>query len=796
MTEQPAEVAAEVTASRRSDPSMGSLSDIRIIFTNRGEDNSQNLNHQRPSAIRDPQPSETLNHQRPSTIRDPQPSETLNHQRLSTIRDPQPPECRAESDVSFTMGKATKPRPGQHRHCQNCFNKRCQAPINTGVSCVMINCSQHCGATFHMCKEEEHQLLCPNEWVPCLNSVFGCPFYMNRCKQARHLKVCPASVVCCSVDWNRWPVLNQDQTLYENLLKEEEREDSLDLALSLRDQKILFRSLKLAELFPELSEEPRNTISLERPDEDLEAGAVGGTDLPNAANRSSGEPEGLTQFQREALARGQLDNDFDHFSQWESMFSKEMKASEYLQKNADQSSGASAGTSKTPDGKPHPETIKGNDDARSKNTYLELAEKTGLAPWQEGVLERLKSEVDCGSYNMYIVHHGSMLIRFGQMAACTPKEKDFVYGNLEAQTVKTVCTFKIPTSYCGRRAKLGDEYPKLEKAEKLVDTSDLDHPGEDFSQSHTIYTILMCALERELKGHEVSQMKALDGLLIDFATQTYNFGQDPFTKKSVLLDLITEKEMRRLGLKLDILSESVSGRHNKSNSSFTFSCQLFFRRDEISSHVKNAHCDIQSSLGGWFQQRCPLSYLGCTFLQNRFRPEGVRSQVIYSEQLKTFAVKPLVDCSLYEGVRPNLSRSNRGKSKDSLSNLPLEILQHIAGFLDSFSLCQLSQVSSLMRDVCACLLQERGMVHLLWEKKTYSHGGSSWRCRKKVWNFSSLFSPVHRWSFEDSSSMSEHLKVCPFNSPEIKKEPFQLPDVYANQEKVKKNSLLNLRRKQ
>ncbi|XP_018429136.1 PREDICTED: F-box only protein 40 [Nanorana parkeri] len=695
-------------------------------------------------------------------------------------------ETIAQTTGELLIGKATKPRPGEHRHCQNCFNKRCQAPINSGVSCVMISCRSHCGATFHMCKEEEHQLLCPNDWVPCLNSVFGCPFYMNRCKQARHLKVCPASVVCCSMEWNRWPILDKDQTLYENLLKEEESEECLDLALSLQDQKVLFRSLKLAELFPELSEEPQNTISLDRPDEGLEAGAVGGTDPSNVTYTSSTEEGGLTQFEREALARGQLDHDFGQFSKWEAMFSKELRASEYLEKAAGQSTSASDGTSNTPGGKPkegekQPESDEAKKDEELKRTHMELREKTGLAPWQEGVLERLKSEVDCGSYNMYIVHHGSMLIRFGQMAACTPREKDFVYGNLEAQTVETVCTFKVPTSYCGRRAKLGDDNHKKEKDVKLVDTSDLGLPEEDLSQSKSIYTILMCALERELKGHGVSQMKALDGLLIDFGTQTYNFGQDPFTKKTVLLDLITEKEMRRLGLKLDILSESVSGRHNKSNSSFTFSCQLFFRRDEFSSHFKNAHCDIQSSLGGWFQQRCPLAYLGCTYLQNRFRPAGVKSRVIYNKQLKTFAVKPLVDCSLYDGVRPNLSRSHRGKSKDSLSNLPLEVLQHVAGFLDSFSLCQLSQVSSLMRDVCTSLLHERGMVHLLWEKKTYSHGGSSWRCRKKVWNFSSLFSPVHHWTFDDISSVSEHLKVCPFNSPERKEKPFQLPSVLAPQ---------------
>ncbi|KAM9320414.1 F-box only protein 40 [Gastrophryne carolinensis] len=702
--------------------------------------------------------------------------------------------------VIFTLylcrGKATRPRPGQHRHCDNCFNKRCQAPINTGVSCVMISCRLHCGATFHLCKEEEHQLLCPNEWVPCLNSVFGCPFYMSRCKQARHLQVCPASVVCCSMDWNRWPILDKDQSLYENLLKEEENEECLDLALSLRDQKILFGSLKMADFFPELTEQTSTAIVKE----DLEAGAVGGTSIPIAVNGNPEEQGGLTQFEREALARGQLGTEFGRFSEWEAIFSKEAQASKVLEKAADENTKKASGMSQSSSDQPNaeeeqnPEDEKAKQDGEPINMDLSYLEKTGLAPWQEGVLDRLKKEVDCGSYNMYLVHHGRMLIHFGQMPACTPKEKDFVYGNLEAQVVKSVHTFKIPVSYCGRRARLGDDRPKVEKAEKLVDTSDLGISKNILSQSETIYTTLQCALDRELMGHAVSEMKALDGLYIDFGTQTYDFGKDLFTSKTVLSDIMEEKDTSQLGLKLDLESESVSRRHNKSNSSFTFSCQHFFRREEFSSHFRNVHADIQSGLGGWFQQRCPLSYLGCTFLQSRFRPSGTTARVIYSKQLKTFAVKPTMDGALYGGVRPNLSRSHRGKSKDSLSNLPLEVLQHIASFLDSFSLCQLSQVSSLMRDVCASLLQERGMVHLLWEKKTYSHGGTSWRCRKKVWNFSSLFSPIHRWTFRDISSMSEHLKVCPFNCPERKTDPFKLPSVYGPHEGVK-NSLLNLRKR-
>ncbi|KAE8621143.1 hypothetical protein XENTR_v10004694 [Xenopus tropicalis] len=691
------------------------------------------------------------------------------------------------------MGRTHRPPAGHHQHCERCFNKRCQAPINSGFSCIMINCRSNCGATFHLCKEEEHRLLCPYEWVPCLNSGFGCPFSMSRFKLAKHLKVCPASVVCCSMEWNRWPVMDKVTSLYGNIASEEHSDECLDVALAIRDQKILFDSLKMAEIFPELSEQPNDAAAQGANIEAEEDGAVGGTafSMSGGTEPSDGETVGLTQFEREALARGQVALDTSLFSQWESIFSKEKSAAQCLEANMGKTEAATPKDSTKIDDSPKAAEENQDPDGARKGSISEDFEKTGLAPWQEGVLERLKNEVDCNSYNMYLVHHGSMLIRFGQMAACTPKEKDFVYGKLEAQTVKTVYTFKVPTSYCGRRAKLGEERSRKEKAHKLVDTCDLGVQVGDLPLSGAVNTTLLCALERELKGHAISESKALDGLLIDFGTQTYDFGLDAFTKKTVLADLLPEKN---LGIHLDLESESVSRRHNKSNSSFTFSCNLFFRRDEFPQHFRNAHSDIQSCLNGWFQQRCPLSYLGCTFVQNKLSPKGKKSHIIYSKQLKTFALKPEVPHTLYEGVRPNLSLSQRGKSKDSLSSLPLEVLQHIAAFLDSFSLCQFSQVSSLMRDVCASLLQERGMVHLFWEKKTYSHGGTSWRCRRKVWNFSSLFSSVHQWEFDDVPSMAEHLKVCPFNCPELRTNPVKLPSLN-EQKEAATESLLNFQKK-
>ncbi|XP_037544213.1 F-box only protein 40-like [Nematolebias whitei] len=79
-----------------------------------------------------------------------------------------------------------------------------------------------------------------------------------------------------------------------------------------------------------------------------------------------------------------------------------------------------------------------------------------------------------------------------------------------------------------------------------------------------------------------------------------------------------------------------------------------------------------------------------------------------------------------------------------------------------------------MRQVCSSLLQDRGMVTLRWEKKAFSQGGAKWTVTQKVWQFSTLFSPVDSWRFRDAPSISEHLKVCPYNEKDNKTERIRL----------------------
>ncbi|XP_040449793.1 F-box only protein 40 [Falco naumanni] len=696
--------------------------------------------------------------------------------------------------------RAQKAALGQHRHCERCFSQHCRAPAEPTVSCVVISCRLHCGATFHMCKEEEHQLLCPLEQVSCLNAGYGCPLSMARFKLGKHLQVCPASVVCCSMEWNRWPNVDSDTTLHNNIMKETLNEECLDTALALRDQKILFRTLKIGDLFPEWR---KKDVAEGLMDEAVggEEGAVGGA----ACGSQEGDdqlPE-LSQREREDLAKDKEGMDLGSYKTWENIFSKELLAckvtgsatstEQAVEKASMKTASAPHAASSTEKAKEGP---KGTEEAKDQKPeqVTPNTEMTGLAPWQEGVLERLKNKVGIGDYNMYLVHHGGMLIRFGQLAACTPKEKDFVYGNLEAQEVKTVYTFKVPVSYCGKRARLGDAMGhKMPTSDKSVDTSELGLNLEELPKANIVTATLLCALEKELKGHEISEARGIDGLFVDFATQTYSFPLEPFSCNAVLADTLDEESPPELHMEL--YTECVTRRHNKSSSAFTFTCSHFFRRDEFPSHFKNVHADIQSCLDGWFQHRCPLAYLGCTFVQNPFCPDGLKAKVIYSKPLKTFAIKPEVDPLLAESGKCSSTVVNQQRSKDLLSSLPLEVLKYIAGFLDSFSLSQLSQVSVLMRDICATLLQERGMVLLVWEKKRYSHGGTSWKAHKKIWQFSSLFSRVNKWQRSNIMCMSEHLKNCPFYQVEPRTDPVMLAGMCESQEQTQKTLVSTFKRR-
>ena len=62
----------------------------------------------------------------------------------------------------------------------------------------MIGCSQGCLARMHECKRDDHNEVCPNSLIPCLNAIYGCPLTIRRGLMTQHLSECSASVVVCT----------------------------------------------------------------------------------------------------------------------------------------------------------------------------------------------------------------------------------------------------------------------------------------------------------------------------------------------------------------------------------------------------------------------------------------------------------------------------------------------------------------------------------------------------------------------------------------------------------------------
>ncbi|XP_052235332.1 F-box only protein 30-like isoform X2 [Dreissena polymorpha] len=294
-----------------------------------------------------------------------------------------------------------------------------------------------------------------------------------------------------------------------------------------------------------------------------------------------------------------------------------------------------------------------------------------------------------------------------------------------------------------------------------------------------------------------------------------------------LLDIYyTDKKLFEI-LGLDLAINFISSYQAKPLKMYTFLCGREFRRDEYPWHVKNFHAEIQCTLNHWFEQRCPLAYQGCTFAFQRFKPKIPDGHIVHSPILQSFGFRQgdeyEVDMNHKDGklteeedirtvwgrkrlreATPEIHTSYKcdasvtiipryrsvsretspmksyGASFDEreclLTDLPFEVLQNIARGLDGYSLQHLSMTCKLFQNVCCSLLDQCGIVSLVWEKN--SEG--KWDVAYKKWQFSSGFTSVQQWDFTDKgSALSEHLKTCPYNQDEhknIKTDPWLTVD--------------------
>ncbi|CAL8274661.1 unnamed protein product [Merluccius merluccius] len=731
-----------------------------------------------------------------------------------------------------------------HAHCLKCINRRCMARPEAGVSCDLIGCPLVCGAVFHGCKLEEHRLLCPYERAPCLNAGFGCPFTVARLKMAAHLETCPASVVCCTMEWNRWPVSYADRKSYENLSKDFDEVEQLDMALALQDQRMLLESLRVTTTVSKNGDAPAGR------------GRGNATEAAEAASAAEAPPgHGPMAMEDEpygALYKASVETSRTLAAALEILTgAKGADAAHRNGENGDKN-GAACGGGGVRVRRYGAEESKNVDMKESdSDSECELGAVGGVdravlgangdaLPWDardRDFVELLAGDEadECGGG---VVAHEAAYGRpaalyrsppvaapepppppFTPPAAVTPPFllPDHVRNNLlqhlpvelgyrclerKLQAVELLRGMSVFT-FNGRRALLSDPYLFRAKMEdKAVDTSDLE-VADDPMGLHGIDLItaaLLFCLGDSPGGRGISDSRFVDGYHIDFGTQTFSFPSAILATDTTVGDIGSASACDHASpqlcnpspfhtLRLDLVLECVARYQTKQRSMFTFVCGQLFRRDEFSSHFKNVHGDIHAGLNGWMEHRCPLAYYGCTYSQRRFCPAAQGSRVIHDRHLGSFGVR--LAPPLQPGERSGPRSGRRcGARCDHLSGLPFEILQHIAGFLDGFSLCQLSRASLTMREVCGSLLQMRGMVVLLWGKQRLADGSSSWRITDKVWRFSTAFGTVTEWKFANIASMADHLKKCKFNTVARREDAIPLPCMCFTRELTKEGRCL------
>uniref|UniRef100_A0A8C8F8Y1 F-box only protein 30 n=1 Tax=Oncorhynchus tshawytscha TaxID=74940 RepID=A0A8C8F8Y1_ONCTS len=690
-----------------------------------------------------------------------------------------------------------------HTHCLNCVNRRCMIRTETGMSCDLIGCPLVCGAVFHSCKEEEHHLLCPFERVPCLNTGFGCPFTIPRIKMAKHLETCPASVVCFTMEWNRWPVSYSDRKSYEHLSNVEVVEQ-LDMALALQDQRMLLESLRVTtntsknrssksaeetcyKIADVMSSVPETDISNGVVEMDEAAALTNGLAATLAVLRTAKDIDLISVNvengeREEVLHRGE-DNDNHN-----DLKNVEMKAS-------DPESGCELGAVGRETNQNHLRSeVNRFSDFRLVMPYLSMPnivaplETSGPHPPPLPIHLPLPMPLpNLEPYNM--LQHLPLEIEARWL--------ERKLQNLQVLRGMSVFTFN------GRRALMSDPYLFRAKMEdKSVDTSDLEVTDDPLGLHgiDLITAALLFCLGDSPGGRSISDSRFVDSYHVDFGTQTFSFPSAILATNTMVGDIASASACDHASpqlsnpspfhsLRLDLVLECVARYQTKQRTMFTFVCGQLFRRDEFSSHFKNVHGDIHAGLNGWLEHRCPLAYYGCTYSQRRFCPSVQGSRIIHDRHLGSFGVRPDMPPQYGDKTLPR-NACRFGSTCDHLTSLPFELQQYVASFLDGFSLCQFSRVSRTMRDVCGSLLQSRGMVVLLWENTRRPDGSSSWQIQNKVWRFSTAFGTVKEWKFANITSMADHLKKCKFNTITCRDEAIPLPCMCLSRELTKEGRSL------
>ncbi|KAK3103055.1 hypothetical protein FSP39_016096 [Pinctada imbricata] len=539
---------------------------------------------------------------------------------------------------------------------------------------------------------------------------------MPRSKLSSHLQRCPASVIRCVIEWNRWPMHSAMENLKAPLPLNNPHVKcaQLDVALAMRDQRVLQKSMRTPKRIRKVFQ---NSITVKYPS------------VPLETTHSIDSMEDIPSD----YAQNDSDDDTDGNAPWE-----ESRYPPGLKKSVVRS------------------IYKASQEASNSLTYAldYVSSHIGKTALLEKIKEMKETE-------------GADELTDGKSQSEEDVQKDE----------------KSPSAMCSNNIN-----------DVLITETSADAFNVEVTSSE----------QNEVQSPSVLHKSLVKGSDND---------KDDSDLKSLYHKQIRLHEL--LGVSLSI--ECISKYQPKPLKMFTFLCAQNFRRDEYAWHFKNVHNDIHCGLNGLLEQRCPLAHQGCDFTYQKMFPKRPQGQIVHSALLESFglvtsddfeeellqiqttsdsdhqcqsnteiwklreATPEIMTSCKYDScinIFPRYRRCSGCHSYHSLSrqdnqetliltSLPFEVLQHIAIFLDGFSLCNLSLTCRLLRHVSCTLLEQKGMVVLQWEPRT-TEKGVSWQVAGRKWSFSTSFTPVREWEYQCSAPLFEHLKRCPYNQEKDK----------------------------
>ncbi|XP_030849255.1 uncharacterized protein LOC574719 isoform X1 [Strongylocentrotus purpuratus] len=480
-----------------------------------------------------------------------------------------------------------------HGHCGSCYSRDCQVSPQPGNACSLVNCEVDCGARFHRCKEDEHRLLCPNAKTECVNAIYGCPVDIQRRHICRHLEVCPASVVNCTMEWNRWPVYASERQPQQPLQVVPDNFNQLDIALALRDQRMLTKSMKASKRTRQIL---TNALNRRHPA------------VPLAAQHTNDVP----------------DSEEEH-----------RELASLLQVMQDEKEAADRERARTPPG-------------LQRSICNELYRKT---PASNGTDAATPAQQEFYPLPrdpfIHCSHCAHRKERLDRIVASKAAMLDPYNGALAAEEDPSLVEYAmtpLPEHQNGF-APDGDWCPDgLYHREGREDG--IFHEGLPEADRPSSLNSTLSSEESDIQTPAVFVTQSTTGDVSAAPTRGHS---KPIIIQPPALSSSTNKIHRlssssngsldsRHSLSLDLSLESITRYQAKPDSMYTFLCAQEFRRDEYPYHFQNVHSDIHGGLNGWMEQRCPLAPYGCTYSQRRLYPGSQGAHIIHSENLESFGL--------------------------------------------------------------------------------------------------------------------------------------------------------------